>query len=235
SCHCNLFVLWKLLFQKVCVFFFIINHCTLHFCQDVHHGYGTEEIFYTDPSVLYISLHRYDNGSFFLGNGQPTRVGSDRGEGYNVNVAWSGGLSPPMGDAEYLAAFRTVVMPIAHEFSPDVVLVSAGFDAAEGHPEALGGYRVSAECFGFLTRKLMELAEGRVMLVLEGGSNPITLCDALQACVSALVGNEPEPLNEEELVRKPCVNAVESLKTVLHVQSENRSVSIVHVYFLWSF
>ncbi|XP_016400754.1 histone deacetylase 7-like [Sinocyclocheilus rhinocerous] len=186
---------------------------------DVHHGYGTEEIFYTDPSVLYISLHRYDNGSFFLGNGQPTRVGSDGGEGYNVNVAWSGGLSPPMGDAEYLAAFRTVVMPIAHEFSPDVVLVSAGFDAAEGHPEALGGYRVSAECFGFLTRKLMELAEGRVMLVLEGGYNPITLCDALQACVSALVGNEPEPLNEEELVKKPCVNAVESLKTVLQVQS----------------
>uniref|UniRef100_A0A672KGW4 Histone deacetylase 7b n=1 Tax=Sinocyclocheilus grahami TaxID=75366 RepID=A0A672KGW4_SINGR len=192
---------------------------------DVHHGNGTEEIFYTDPSVLYISLHRYDNGSFFLGNGQPTRVGSDRGKGYNVNVAWSGGLNPPMGDAEYLAAFRTVVMPIAHEFSPDVVLVSAGFDAAEGHPEALSGYRVSANCFGFLTRKLMELAEGRVVLVLEGGYNLTSLCDALQACVSALMGNEPEPLDEEELVRKPCINAVESLKTVLHVQSENRSVS----------
>uniref|UniRef100_A0A8C2HT90 Histone deacetylase 7b n=1 Tax=Cyprinus carpio TaxID=7962 RepID=A0A8C2HT90_CYPCA len=202
---------------------------------DVHHGYGTEEIFYTDPSVLYISLHRYDNGSFFHGSGQPTRVGSDGGEGFNVNVAWSGGLSPPMEDAEYLAAFRTVVMPIAHEFSPDVVLVSAGFDATEGHPEDLGGYRVSAECFGFLTRKLMELAEGRVMMVLEGGHNLITLCDALQACVSALVGNEVCPLDEKELVREPCVNAVESLKTVLHVQSENRSVGIVHVYFLWSF
>uniref|UniRef100_A0A671S0M3 Histone deacetylase 7b n=1 Tax=Sinocyclocheilus anshuiensis TaxID=1608454 RepID=A0A671S0M3_9TELE len=202
---------------------------------DVHHGNGTEEIFYTDPSVLYISLHRYDNGSFFLGNGQPTRVGSDRGKGYNVNVAWSGGLNPPMGDAEYLAAFRTVVMPIAHEFSPDVVLVSAGFDAAEGHPEALSGYRVSANCFGFLTRKLMELAEGRVVLVLEGGYNLTSLCDALQACVSALMGNEVCPLDEEELVRKPCINAVESLKTVLHVQSKNRSVSVVHVCCLWSF
>ncbi|KTG33545.1 hypothetical protein cypCar_00002661 [Cyprinus carpio] len=113
---------------------------------DVHHGNGTEEIFYSDPSVLYISLHRYENGSFLFGNGQPTRVGSDRGIGYNVNVAWLGGLNPPMGDAEYLAAFRMVVMPIAHEFSPDVVLVSAGFDAAEGHSEALGGYRVSANC-----------------------------------------------------------------------------------------
>ncbi|XP_052455752.1 histone deacetylase 7 isoform X1 [Carassius gibelio] len=186
---------------------------------DVHHGSGTEEIFYTDPSVLYISLHRYDNGSFFNGNGKPTRVGSDGGEGYNVNVAWSGGLSPPMGDAEYLAAFRTVVMPIAHEFSPDVVLVSAGFNATEGHKEDQGGYRVSAECFGFLTRNLMELAEGRVMMVLEGGCNPITLCNALQACLSALVGNEPEPLDVKELMRKPCDNAVESLKTVLHVQS----------------
>ncbi|XP_059426833.1 histone deacetylase 4 isoform X2 [Carassius carassius] len=186
---------------------------------DVHHGNGTQEIFYTDPSVLYISLHRYDNGSFFLGNGQPTRVGSDRGVGYNVNVAWSGGLNPPMGDAEYLAAFRMVVMPIAYEFSPDVVLVSAGFDAAEGHSEALGGYRVSANCFGFLTRKLMELAEGRVVLVLEGGYDVTSLCDAWQACVSALLGNEPEPLAEEELVRTPCINAVESLKTVLHVQS----------------
>ncbi|XP_043098310.1 histone deacetylase 4 isoform X2 [Puntigrus tetrazona] len=185
---------------------------------DVHHGKGTEEIFYTDPSVLYISLHRYDDGSFFLGNGNPTRVGSDRGKGYNVNVAWSGGLNPPMGDAEYLAAFRTVVMPIAHEFSPDVVLVSAGFNAAEGHPETLGGYKVSANCFGFMTRKLMELAEGRVVLVLEGGYNPTSLCDSLQACVSALMGNKPEP-SDKELVRKPCINAVESLRTVLQVQS----------------
>ncbi|XP_051985922.1 histone deacetylase 5 isoform X2 [Xyrauchen texanus] len=186
---------------------------------DVHHGNGTEKIFDTDPSVLYISLHRYDMGSFFPGTGGPHTVGSDGGEGYNVNVAWSGGLNPPMGDAEYLAAFRTVVMPIAHEFSPDVVLVSAGFDAAEGHLASLGGYNVSANCFGVLTRKLMELAEGRVVLVLEGGYDLSTLCDASQACVNALVGNEPEPLAVEELQRIPCLNAVDSLKTVLHVQS----------------
>ncbi|XP_051567628.1 histone deacetylase 7-like isoform X2 [Myxocyprinus asiaticus] len=187
---------------------------------DVHHGSGTEKIFYTDPSVLYISLHRYDNGSFFPGTGGPIMVGSDEGKGYNVNVAWSGGLNPPMGDAEYLAAFRTVVMPIAHEFSPDMVLVSAGFDAAEGHPAALGGYNVSAKCFGLLTRKLMELAEGRVVLVLEGGYDLSSLCDASQACVNALVGYEPEPLAEEELLRRPCDNAVDSLETVLRVQSQ---------------
>ncbi|KAK7155484.1 hypothetical protein R3I93_010197 [Phoxinus phoxinus] len=186
---------------------------------DLHHDNGTEKIFYTDPNVLYISLHHYDNGSLFYGTGGPSMIGSDRGEGYNVNVAWSGGLSLPMGDAEYLAAFRTVVMPIAHEFSPNVVLVSAGFDAAKGHSDSLGGYMVSAKCFGFLTRKLMELAEGRVVLVLEGGYDLLSLCDASQACVSALVGNEPEPLSEEELLRTPCANAIASLETVLRVQS----------------
>ncbi|KTF72650.1 hypothetical protein cypCar_00045710, partial [Cyprinus carpio] len=73
---------------------------------DVHHGNGTQEIFYNDPSVLYVSLHRYDNGNFFPGSGGPAEVGSGAGEGFNVNVAWTGGLDPPMGDAEYLAAFR---------------------------------------------------------------------------------------------------------------------------------
>ncbi|XP_073726422.1 histone deacetylase 4 [Misgurnus anguillicaudatus] len=186
---------------------------------DIHHGSGTEKIFWTDPSVLYISLHRFDYGSFFPGTGQPNMVGSGRGKGYNVNVAWSGGLNPPMGDAEYLAAFRTVVMPIAHEFSPNVVLVSAGFDATEGHSPALGGYKVSAKCFGVLTQKLMELAEGRVVLVLEGGYDLTTLCDASQACVHALLGHEPEPLAEDELLRRPCDNAVKSLEEVLAVQS----------------
>uniref|UniRef100_A0A673G602 histone deacetylase n=1 Tax=Sinocyclocheilus rhinocerous TaxID=307959 RepID=A0A673G602_9TELE len=157
---------------------------------DVHHGNGTQEIFYNDPSVLYISLHRYDNGNFFPGSGGPAEVGSGAGEGFNVNVAWTGGLEPPMGDAEYLAAFRTVVMPIAQEFSPDVVLVSSGFDAAEGHPAPLGGYRVTAKCFGFLTRQLMALAGGRVVLALEGGHDLTAICDASEACVSALLGLE---------------------------------------------
>ncbi|XP_077054532.1 histone deacetylase 4 isoform X2 [Siphateles boraxobius] len=182
---------------------------------DLHHDNGTEKMFYTDPNVLYISLHHYNNRSLCYGTGGPSMIGSDEGEGYNVNVAWSGGL---MGDAEYLAAFRTVVMPIAHEFSPNVVLVSAGFDAAKGHSDSMGGYMVSAKCFGFLTRKLMELAEGRVVLVLEGGYDLISLCDASQACVSALVGNEPEPLAEEELQRIPCANAIKSLETVLRAQ-----------------
>lgn len=187
---------------------------------DVHHGNGTQDAFYNDPNVLYISLHRYDNGNFFPGSGHPSEVGAGAGEGFNVNVAWTGGLNPPMGDAEYLAAFRAVVMPIAHEFSPDLVLVSAGFDAVEGHPSPLGGYKVTAKCFGFLTRQLMSLAGGRVVLALEGGHDLKAICDASEACVSALLGMEVEPLSQSVLEQRPCENAVQSLQSVIQVQGE---------------
>ncbi|KAG8452618.1 hypothetical protein GDO86_004414 [Hymenochirus boettgeri] len=187
---------------------------------DVHHGNGTQSVFYSDPNVLYISLHRHDDGNFFPGSGAAAEVGAGNGEGFNVNVAWTGGLEPPMGDAEYLAAFRTVVMPIAQEFSPDVVLVSAGFDAAEGHSAPLGGYKVTAKCFGHMTRQLMSLAEGRVVLALEGGHDLTSICDASEACVSALLGNELDPVPEETLRQRPNQNAVRSLETVIHVQGK---------------
>uniref|UniRef100_U3K701 Histone deacetylase n=1 Tax=Ficedula albicollis TaxID=59894 RepID=U3K701_FICAL len=187
---------------------------------DVHHGNGTQQIFYRDPEVLYISLHRHDDGNFFPGSGAADEVGAGPGEGFNVNVAWAGGLDPPMGDPEYLAAFRTVVMPIAREFCPDLVLVSAGFDAAEGHPPPLGGYRVSAKCFGYMTKQLMSLAGGAVVLALEGGHDLTAICDASEACVAALLGHEPEPLPEDSLRLQPNANAVRSLEAVIQVQSK---------------
>ncbi|KAK7884799.1 hypothetical protein WMY93_027922 [Mugilogobius chulae] len=163
---------------------------------DVHHGNGTQEVFYCDPNVLYISLHRYDDGNFFPGSGSPAEVGSGAGKGFNVNVAFTGGLDPPMGDAEYLAAFRTV-----------------------GNPDPLGGYKVSAKCFGFLTRQLMTLAGGRLVLALEGGHDLTAICDASEACVGALLGLQ-ESLSEEVLMQKPNANAVRSLQTVIQIQSQ---------------
>ena len=104
----------------------------------IHHGNGTQNAFYDNPNVLYISLHRHDHGNFYPGTGSPVECGNAAGLGFNVNIAWAGGLSSPMADAEYLAAFRAVVLPIAHSFDPDIVLVSAGFDAAVGHPHPMG-------------------------------------------------------------------------------------------------
>ncbi|XP_065686920.2 histone deacetylase 9 isoform X1 [Patagioenas fasciata] len=187
---------------------------------DVHHGNGTQQAFYADPSILYVSLHRYDEGNFFPGSGAPNEVGSGPGEGYNINIAWTGGLDPPMGDVEYLTAFRTVIMPAANEFEPEIVLVSAGFDAVEGHDPPLGGYKVTAKCFGHLTKQLLKLADGRVVLALEGGHDLTAICDASEACINALLGNELEPLPEDIVHQIPNMNAIASLKKTTEIQSK---------------
>ncbi|CAM9803264.1 unnamed protein product [Bubo scandiacus] len=196
---------------------------------DIHHGNGTQQAFYSDPDVLYISLHRYDDGNFFPGSGG-ARGGTGRGGGGCV-CHWGGGgwccvtLCPPTPAAVVggspMAAPRTVVMPIANEFSPDVVLVSAGFDAVEGHLSPLGGYSVTAKCFGHLTKQLMMLAGGRVVLALEGGHDLTAICDASEACVSALLGLELEPLDPSLLQQKPNVNAVATLEKVIEIQSQH--------------
>ncbi|XP_062295070.1 histone deacetylase 5 isoform X1 [Scomber scombrus] len=189
---------------------------------DIHHGNGTQQAFYSDPNVLYISLHRYDDGNFFPGSGAPEEVGSGAGVGFNVNIAWTGGVEPPMGDVEYLTAFRSVVMPIAQQFSPDVVLVSAGFDAVEGHQSPLGGYNVSAKCFGQLTQLLMDLAGGRVVMALEGGHDLTAICDASEACVSALLGDPCDSVFQWPQ-EKPCPKACSSLERVIEIQSKHWS------------
>ncbi|KAL3250108.1 hypothetical protein MRX96_055709 [Rhipicephalus microplus] len=186
---------------------------------DVHHGNGLQQIFYDDPHVLYISLHRHDDGNFFPGTGDPQEVGIDDGTGFNINIAWSGALNPPMGDAEYIAAFRTIVMPIARDFDPEIVLVAAGFDAAAGHPPPLGGYQISPACFAYMTKQLMTLAKGRVVLALEGGYDLPSICDCSQECVAALLGDECTPLREEEVTRQPCTAAVQLLQKTAAIQA----------------
>lgn len=186
---------------------------------DIHHGNGTQQMTYTDPHILYLSLHRHDNGNFFPGTGAPQEVGEDDGIGFNVNIAFSGSLNPPMSDSEYLAAFRTMVMPIAREFDPDIVLVSAGFDATAGHPPQLGGYEVSPALYGHLTKEIMTLAKGKVVLVLEGGYNLPTICDASEECVKALLGDSLSPIRESELNRPPNQPCQETLEKVFAIQA----------------
>lgn len=188
---------------------------------DVHHGNSTQQNFFNDPNVLYISIHRHDNGNFFPGTGNPTDCGSGDGLGFNVNIAFGGALNPPMGDAEYLAAFRTILMPIAKEFNPDIVLISAGFDAAIGHPPPLGGYNVSSACFGHMTRELMSLAGGKLVLALEGGYDLPSICDATELCIKALLGDELPPVKEEELCKAPCKPGQETLEETIKIQAKH--------------
>lgn len=186
---------------------------------DVHHCNGTQNIFYNDSSVLVISVHRYDDGNFFPGTGGIEETGEGDGKGYNVNIGFNGALDPPMGDAEYLAVFRTVVMPIAQQYNPDFVFVSCGFSAAMGHPSTLGGYNVTPQCFAYLTYMLSQLAEGKVVMVLEGGFEEKSLCHSTEACVQTLLGNKSfSLLPSSTLNQKPVEGATETMAKVTSIQ-----------------
>lgn len=164
---------------------------------DVHHGNGIQNIFYDDPNVLYISIHVYDDGNFYPGrpenpgvpDGGPENCGVGAGLGRNVNIGWS---KQGMGDGEYIAAFQRIVMPIAQEFDPDLVIISAGFDAATG--DELGGCFVSPECYSHMTHMLMSLAGGKVAVCLEGGYNLGAISRSALAVAKTLMGEPPARL-----------------------------------------
>lgn len=180
---------------------------------DVHHGNGTQHMFIEDPNVLYVSIHRYDQGDFFPGSTDADLnvVGKGSGVGRNINIPWS---DEEMGDGEYLAAFHRVVLPIGYEFAPDMVIVSAGFDAAVDDP--IGEYMVSPECYAHMTHMLMGLANGKVLLCLEGGYSLKALPLCATNCLKALLG-EPLPLLSPSF---PSLGAMITLDSVCHVQSK---------------
>jgi len=187
---------------------------------DIHHGNGTQQMFYDDDRVLYLSIHRHDEGTFFPGTGKAEECGAGIGVGCNINIPFSGGLEPEYGDPEYLAAFRTVVLPVVKEYKPDIILVSSGFDAASGHSPQLGGYSVTASCFAYMTKQLMEFANGKLVLALEGGYILQSLCDCAENCIRALLGGTHAQLTEETKQKKPHENAVKSLEKVAEIQGK---------------
>ena len=156
---------------------------------DVHHGNGVQNIFAEDPTVLYVSLHRFGRG-FYPGTGHPAEVGSGAGEGTSVNIAWQRGEG--YSDAEYLAAFDRIVMPIARQYSPELVIVSAGFDAARGDP--LGGMDLTPAGYAHMTSLLGTLACGRLVVALEGGYNLRSIATSAAAVHGALLGEPPPRL-----------------------------------------
>ncbi|MED6119857.1 Histone deacetylase 5 [Stylosanthes scabra] len=155
---------------------------------DIHHGNGTQKMFWNDSRVLFFSVHRHEFGSFYPSNddGFYTMVGEGAGAGYNINVPWENGRC---GDADYFAVWDHILLPVAKEFNPDIIIVSAGFDAAIGDP--LGGCRVSPFGYSVMLKKLMNFAEGRIALILEGGYNLDSIAKSMHACVEVLLEDEP--------------------------------------------
>ncbi|XP_047329871.1 histone deacetylase 5 isoform X2 [Impatiens glandulifera] len=154
---------------------------------DVHHGNGTQKMFWKDPRVLFFSVHRYDSGAFYpcSDDGSHLMIGEGPGEGYNINVPWENGRTFPCEDADYIAAWDHVLIPVAREFKPDIIMISAGFDAALGDP--LGGCRVTPYGYSVLLKKLMEFADGKIVMALEGGYNFNSLAKSVKACVEVLL------------------------------------------------
>ncbi|KAL2350454.1 histone deacetylase [Cryomyces antarcticus] len=162
---------------------------------DIHHGNGIQEAFYKDPNVLYISLHVHRDGDFYPYSdyGDHLHCGESAGLGKNVNIPWS---DVGMSDGDYMFAFQHVVMPIATEFDPDFVIVSAGFDAAAGDP--LGRCFVSPAGYAHMTHMLMSLAKGKITVCLEGGYNLVAFSKSALAVTRTLMGEPPDRLVSNE-------------------------------------
>jgi acetoin utilization deacetylase AcuC-like enzyme len=156
---------------------------------DVHHGNGTQHIFDRDASVLYISTHQHP---YYPGTGASDEVGSGPGEGFTVNLPLESGGT----DGDYRHVFDRVVVPVLRQFSPDLLLVSAGFDAHERDP--LATMRVTAAGFAAMTMALRGVAEeccrGRIALVTEGGYDLTALDASLETVVQTLAGPPAAPV-----------------------------------------
>jgi acetoin utilization deacetylase AcuC-like enzyme len=149
---------------------------------DVHHGNGTQAMFYDDPTVFYFSTHQ---SPFYPGTGSADETGAGKGLGFTRNVPLAAGG----GDAEHKKAFLEQLKPAAAAFQPDFVLVSAGFDSAKG--DLLGRMNVTPEGFAELTRIVKGVAEqycqGRLVTLLEGGYNLESLAASAEAHVRVLM------------------------------------------------
>ncbi len=178
---------------------------------DVHHGNGTQNSFYEDPRVLYFSTHRY---VFYPGTGAATEVGRGRGEGFTVNVP----LSPGAGDTEYGIVFEKILKPIALEYQPQLILVSAGFDTHYNDP--LGGMEVTERGFARMTQILMEIADattqGKLVLTLEGGYNVAAQRRSVKAVLEEL--SQALPLDKKDLPEEEKANYPRMEKFLLQLK-----------------
>ena len=157
---------------------------------DVHHGNGTQDIFWSDPRVLFVSSHQFP---FYPGTGAVDEVGEGEGRGFTVNLPMPAGL----GNGEYSRAWRAIVEPIGRAFDPQLVLVSAGFDAHQDDP--LGGMALTAAGYADLADVCVSLAQGaatgRVVGVLEGGYSLDGIGQGATALVGRLLDRPSPPLN----------------------------------------
>jgi acetoin utilization deacetylase AcuC-like enzyme len=154
---------------------------------DVHHGNGTQDIFYNEPGVLFISMHQYPHWPY--ATGWLTEDGAKEGKGYNINIP----LPPGTGDKGHLLAWDSVIEPVAQEYKPDIILVSAGYDAHKN--DHMSNQNMTAAGFGALASRLQNLAQSldvKPACFLEGGYHTKALADSVVATLISLAENANE-------------------------------------------
>jgi acetoin utilization deacetylase AcuC-like enzyme len=172
---------------------------------DVHHGNGTQDAFYDDPGVLYVSTHQYP---FYPGTGRAQETGAGDAIGTNVNIPLPRGC----GDDEYRAAFEQVVEPVVRRYRPQLVLVSCGFDAHYADP--IADMALSVDGYGELATRLRSLAEelcdGRIVVALEGGYDLDAVAWGARRVIEVLLGEEPapDPLGPSPSARAPQIDGL---------------------------
>ena len=148
---------------------------------DVHHGNGTEEIFYEDEGVFYISLHQYPH---YPGTGSKESIGAGKGKGFNLNIPMDAGA----GDTEYIKAFKDIIIPRVKDFKPEFILTSAGFDGHKDDPLSSTTLRESG--YYEMTKMIKEMAKlyskNRLVSILEGGYNLLSLANSVHSHLDAL-------------------------------------------------
>jgi acetoin utilization deacetylase AcuC-like enzyme len=145
---------------------------------DVHHGNGTQWMFYDDPRVLYFSTHQFP---FYPGTGAADEIGTGEGRGFTFNVPLEMGAT----DADYDLIYRSAIVPVLGQFGPDLLLVSAGFDAHERDP--LASMRLSTEGYASIVRRLMNAKNGAIAFVTEGGYDLSALAECLDASFTVIL------------------------------------------------
>jgi acetoin utilization deacetylase AcuC-like enzyme len=172
---------------------------------DVHHGNGTQDAFYDDPGVLYVSTHQFP---FYPGTGRMQETGEGVGTGMNVNIPLPGGC----GDAEYQAVFEQIVEPVVRRYRPQLILVSCGFDAH--YVETIAGMSLSVDGYSELAQRLCsladELCDGRIVFALEGGYDFDAVAWGARRVIEVLLGDPttPDPLGPAPTARAPQIGAL---------------------------
>ncbi|CAI2351802.1 unnamed protein product [Caenorhabditis sp. 36 PRJEB53466] len=179
---------------------------------DVHHGQGTQRIFYEDKRVLYFSIHRHEHGLFWphLRESDFDHIGSGDAVGYNANLPLN---ETGCGDSDYLSILFQVLLPLATQFDPHFVIVSAGFDSLQGDP--VGKMSLTPDGYSHFIYQLKALAQGRMLVVLEGGYNHQMSAVAVQKCVKVLLGHAPSLVSLSAPPKESTVSSCVSLVSVL--------------------